>query len=540
MKTSEFSEAQICSILYEQEIGCAGRSCVQNRFIGPVGIPMRYSICLFVIALLLSTLAQAAEKPNILWVYIEDLSPYMGCYGDPINTGHTPAIDAFAQEGVLFKRAYVPAPVCSAARSAMITGVMQTTIGAHHHRSSRSEKLETVVESRRNYLPEGVTTIPQLMKQAGYFTFNSGKDDYNFYYNRDDLYDVGTKPGTQPGANPPPGNFAEHAGSFTQDTWGARPDKNQPWFGQIMLRGGKGDIKYIRDGEMLADDEVPVPPYYPDTEGVRSYWTRHYNNVRGTDARLEELLKLLKEDGELKNTIVFFFSDHGNNQSLRHKQFCYEGGVHVPLIIQGDHPMLKAGTVRDDLVSGLDISVTTLALGGADMPAYLEGRDLFANDFEPRRHVISARDRCDYTIDRIRTVRTDRFRYIRNFYPGRALLQPQYRDRWPITQDLHRLHAEGGLTEYQDAHWFGPRPVEELYDIAADPFQINNLAADPAFVKELLRHRKILEDWISETDDKGQYLENPAQLEYTYRRFTTGKKAFDGSTFSAEYDPFKK
>ncbi len=493
--------------------------------------------CFLIVGLAGALGAAEAKRPNILWIFSEDLSPYMGCYDDPINTGHTPTIDALASRGVLFRRAYMPAPVCSACRSAIITGVMQTTTGTHQHRSSRApgNKIDPKTFIR---LPEGMKTIPELMREAGYFTFNSGKDDYNFYYNRRNLYSVGTRHNYKPGMNGWQGNFARHSGSFTEDTWRARPDKSQPWFGQIMIWGGKAGGKHVRKGEKLAPDDVPLPPYFPDTPAHRKSWTAHYNAVRGADARVQEILDVLKADGELENTIVFFFSDHGNNQSLRHKQFCYEGGVHVPLVIKGDLPSLKPGTVRGDLVSGLDISATTLAMGGAKMPGCLDGRDLFAPDFTPRDFVISARDRCDYTIDRIRTVRTDKFRYIRNFFPERPMLQPQYRDHAATVKDLKRLHAQNKLSDYQEKFWFGLRPKEELYEIAKDPFQMHNLAGDPAFAAELAKHRKILEGWIAKTGDKGQFPEDPVQLKATFDLWKN-RPIFKNAKVNPEYDQFR-
>ena len=490
---------------------------------------------------LLIPLCAGAEdrKPNILWIFSEDLSPYMGCYGDPINQGHTPSIDQFAKDGVLFKRAFMPAPVCSACRSAMITGVMQTTTGTHQHRSSRFSP-GVVPENLRIHLPEGMKTIPELMRAAGYFTFNSGKDDYNFHYDRRDLYMVGNHPDYQAGMNGWQGNASVKAkgGTFIQNSWKLRPDKSQPWFGQIMIWGGKAKNRHVRKGELLADGDVPLPPYFPDTPAHRKSWTTHYNAARGADHQIEQILNLLKEDGEFENTIVFFFSDHGNNQSLRHKQFCYEGGVHVPLMVQGNHPALKAGTVRDDLVLGLDISATTLALGGAEMPDYLDGKDLFAPDHQARTHVISARDRCDYTIDRSRTVRTDKLRYIRNYYPDRPMLQAQYRDNQPTVVDLKRLHQAGELSDYQAKFWFGVRPKEELYDITKDPYQITNLATDPKFKAELERHRKILDDWIAASGDQGEAKEDPAQLKATFDLWKD-KAIFKNAKTNPEYDQFR-
>lgn len=491
--------------------------------------------------LLLAGLLHAKEQPNILWIFSEDLSPYFGCYGDPINKGATPALDAMAEDGVLFTRAFTPAPVCSPARSAIITGVMQTTTGTHQHRSSRAPDGTIVPGHTRIHLPEGMKTIPELMRAAGYFTFNTGKDDYNFHYNRRDLYDYGTKDNYKPGMNGWQGNFAQTdvKRTYVENTWTKRPDKDQPWFGQIMIWGGKAGDRHVREGQKLADDEVPIPPYFPDTPAYRKEWTTHYNAARGADTQVEEILEMLKADGELENTIVFFFSDHGNNQSIRHKQFCYEGGVHIPLIVIGNHPALQAGTVRDELVNALDISATTLAMGGATMPGYLDGQNLFAENYEPVDYIVSARDRCDYTIDHIRTVRSDKLRYIRNFFPDRPLLQAQYRDERPPVTEIKRVRDEGSLTPYQEEHWFGVRPEEELYDIASDPNQINNLADDPRYAEELKRHREILEAWMKETDDQGQYPEDPIQLKATYDLWKD-RPIFKNADTNPEYDQFRE
>ncbi|WP_199600223.1 sulfatase family protein [Gelidibacter salicanalis] len=497
-------------------------------------------LCLILISTLFScnTKAQINKKPNILWVIAEDLSPFMGSYGDSINEGHTPIIDNFASEGVLFKRAYTTAPVCSAARSALITGKMQTTTGTHNHRSNRFKDGEVVPEDLRILLPDDMKTIPELMKKAGYFTFNSGKDDYNFHYNRRALYDVGTKEDYKAGMNGWQGNFAIDYMSVKDYVWNARPDKNQPWFGQVQIMGGKRDAQYVRAGEELGPKDVPLPPYFPDIPSQRKAWTNHYNANRGSDVTFENILKQLEADGELENTVIFFFSDHGSPTSLRHKQFCYEGGMQVPLIIKGSHPGLKAGLVRNDLVSLLDVSATTLALGGVELPGYLDGQNLFSENYKEVQYVIGARDRCDYSIDRIRTVVSDQYRYIRNYYPERPMMQAGYRDDKPIVTDLKKLHDEGKLTAYQDKHWFGDRPVEEFYNLKADPHQINNLAENPEYAVLLKGHSDFLEDWIKETDDKGQYPEDTAQLKATFNLWKD-RPVFREANVNPEYNQFK-
>ncbi|MCL7754595.1 sulfatase [Polaribacter sp. Z022] len=479
------------------------------------------------------------KKPNILWVIAEDLSPFMGAYGDSINIGHTPVIDKLAADGVLFKRAYATAPVCSAARSALITGVYQTTTGTHNHRSSRFTNDSIVPKELQIHLPNEMKTIPELMKKAGYFTFNSGKDDYNFHYDRRALYDVGTKENYKAGMNGWQGNVAIDYMTVKDYVWNARKDKNQPWFGQVQIMGGKKDYKYVRKGEKLATNDVPLPPYFPNIPSQRKAWTLHYNANRGSDVTLEKIIKQLKADGELENTIIFFFSDHGSPTSLRHKQFCYEGGMLIPLIIKGNHPALKAGNVRKDLVSLLDVSATTLALGKAEMPNYLDGQNLFSTNYNENEYVVGARDRCDYTIDKIRTVVSEDYRYIKNYFLDRPMMQAGYRDNKPIVKDLKKLHNEGKLTLYQEEHWFGQRPSEELYDLKKDPHQMNNLALNAAYADVLKKHRTVLEDWIVKTGDKGQHPEDAKQLEATYNLWKD-RPRFKNAKINPEYDQFKK
>ncbi|NNM28142.1 MAG: sulfatase, partial [Akkermansiaceae bacterium] len=396
---------------------------------------------LLLLCVLGSLPAPAAERPNILWIFIEDMSAWIDCYGDKVNKGKTPAIDGLAAKGVRFTRCYVPCPVCSPCRSAMITGAYQTTTGLHNHRSSRSE-------AGAIQLPEGVTTVPEIFRRHGYATFNAGKDDYNFAYDRADLYSL---PGMR-------------KSSF--DAWRKVPG-GTPWFGQIQLRGGKSNTAKWKD--KVDPSTVTPPPYVPDNGLFRKWHAHHFDTVRRTDAETNTIMENLREDGLLDNTIIFWFTDHGNNHSLRGKQFCSELGTHVPLIVVGPDERLRPGSVRKDLVSTLDIPATSLALAGIDIPAYFDGANLFAPDFKPREHVISARDRCDYTIDRIRSVRTDRFRYIRNFLTDRPLLQPQYRDNRDYTRFLRQGHADGTLPKLTEEIFFGPRPAEELYETGMDP-----------------------------------------------------------------------
>ena len=431
-----------------------------------------------------------AKRPNILWITAEDMNPWMSCYGETLLK--TPNFDAMAAGGVRFERAYVPAPVCSACRSGIITGTMQTTLGVHNHRSSRSNATKPEhKELGMIHLPKGVKTVPELFQAAGYETFNEGKTDYNFVYDNSALYSV---------AN-----------------WGEAQAKGKPWFGQIQLKGGKNGKAVLSKADSTPVDpaDVTIPPYYPDAPEFRQAYADHYACVLGTDQSVGGILARLKADGLLENTVVFFYSDHGAPPLLRHKQFCYEGGVRVPLLVSwaGNQAAVRRnGAVRGDLVSGIDIAVSSLALAGIDIPDHMEGRNLFAPDHEKRQFVICARDRCDFTIERIRAVVTKRFKYLRNSLTDRPYLQPQYRDGQVLMKTWKALRDEGKLTPAAAVFVGDRRPAEEFYDLDNDPDEVHNLVGDPKFAKELQRHRDILTGWIKETGDKGQHTESPEGL----------------------------
>jgi len=432
--------------------------------------------------------AAAQDRPNVLWLYVEDLCDWLGCYGDEL--AQTPTLDALAARGARFERAYMPAAVCSPTRSAVITGCWQNRIGVHNHRSSRTEDDQIA-------LPEGVRTLPERMRDAGYYTFNRGKLDYNFTHDPKQLYDV---------------HVADMNFDRLRDVaslWRGAAAAGKPFFGQLQLRGGKN-----RSEAVLDPAKVEVPPYYPDTPSVRAEIAHHYDVIAKTDREVKRVLAALQKDGLLDKTVVFFFSDHGYRMH-RHKQFLYEGGLKVPLLIAG--PGVPAG-VRSDLVSGVDLAATVLAMAGVAAPDALDSRDLFAADYR-RPYVFSTRDRCDYTIDRVRAVVSERFRYIRNELPERPYMQPQYRDSWAITKELRAMAANGELDATQMRFYGKARPAEELYDLGEDPHQVRNLVDSQIHRGPLLLHRAILDNWIRTTGDKGQEPEPEAGLRAALERW---------------------
>lgn len=474
------------------------------------------------------------QKPNILWIFLEDTAPLLSAYGETLI--NTPNIDSLAKKGVLYTNVIMPAPVCSASRSSIITGVMATTLGTQNHHSSRTKKSEI-------HLSKGFKTIPEIFKKAGYFTFNNGKDDYNFVYDRLDLYSQDYKVHPLYGKSGVRLDLAE------------LKDK-QPFFGQIQMYGGKEIFSSTfkqRVKTPVDRSKIKLPPYLPNHPVIVEEYANHLDAIQITDDKVGQIIKKLKTDNVLNNTIVFFFSDHGMRMT-RNKQFLYDGGLQVPLIIADftrKNPNFKPGTKNSNLISGLDLGTSSLALAGIKIPDYMEGENIFSS--EEREYVISTRDRCDFTIDRIRSVRTKDFKYIKNFMTDRPYTQPTYMDVDGIqfVRTMHQLYANKKLNAIQERFMSKERPSEELYDLKNDPYELHNLANDPNYKDTLNKYATILNDWIKKTDDKGQYPEDEENLKLMlgiwgkhavnpeYKTLREKYPNLAGSQFYLKSEPFK-
>lgn len=436
--------------------------------------------------------SEKPRRPNIVWIIPDDMSANFSCYGE--TAIKTPNVDRLAASGLLFKHAYVTAPVCSTCRSAFITGMYQTTINAHHHRSGRGKlKIE---------LPEYVKLVPKLFQEAGYHTSitgwpgrkgRPGKTDYNFEW------DPSVYSGTD---------------------WNQRK-QGQPFFAQVHTPGGKLRGRDATGWEKIAEaaekkfgrrtslDLVKLPPYYPAHPDIVRDWAAYLDSVRMTDAMVGEVVARLEREGVRENTLVLFMTDHGISHG-RGKQFLYDEGLHVPLVISG--PGIKAGEVRMDLVEHIDIAALSLAAAGIDVPEWMQAQDILAPDYRPRDAVFSARDRCDETVDHIRSVRTKDYKYIRNFLPKRPYLQPNaYKDAKAILIALRSMHADGKLNDAQQLIMRRERPREELYDLANDPHEIHNLAGQENHASTLRKLRGQLDAWMESTGDRGRQPE-PAKM----------------------------
>ncbi len=434
----------------------------------------------------------SSTRPNILWISAEDLSPDLGSYGDTYS--RTPNLDRLAWQGARYTNAFSSAPVCAPSRSAMITGMYPTTIGSLHMRSKAVP-------------PPGIKAFTEYLRAAGYYCTNNAKTDYNF---------------EAPPSNRPPDTVWDETSRSAH--WRNRPDKSQPFFAvfnhEVTHEGQvrSDDATYSKNTAALKPEEfhdpakAVLPPYYPDTPVVRKTWARYYDLITALDYQITKLLNQLEEDGLADNTIVFFWGDHGRGLT-RGKRWVYDSGIRVPLIVRWPGK-IKPGTVDDRMVSLMDLGPTVLSLAGVKVPEHMQGQAFLGEQAKPREYIFAHRDRMDETYDMMRAVRDKRYKYIKNFHPGRPYAQYiAYMDEMPILKEMRRLYKDhmnaldpnyGKALNQTQLIFFKPeKPPEELYDTTVDPHEVNNLAGSPQHQEVLKRMRAVLDKWQKETKDLG-------------------------------------
>ncbi len=422
------------------------------------------------------------EPMNILWLISEDTSPDLSCYGNPHVS--TPNLDQLASEGMRFENVYATCPVCSPVRSAFMTGMHQTFIDAHQHRDNDPDPL-----------PDLVQVITTYFREAGFFVSNGSGDDP-------------TRPGKTDW------NFTIDYDAFDGTDWRQRKE-GQHFFSQFNFR--LTHRPFERDEfRPIAADDVTAPPYYPDHPITRRDWANYLESLQVLDKQIGDMLARLEKDGLAENTIVVYFGDHGRPM-VRDKQWLYEGGIRVPMIIRWPGK-IKGGTVNKDLVSLIDLAPTCLDAIGETPPEHLQGIDIF-NRRQKRDYVFAARDRCDGTIDRIRCVRDKQYKLIRNFYPERPYTQfnGYKKYRYPVLTLMQILHREGKLTPEQAHFMADTRPEYELYDLRNDPHELSNLADDADYADVRVRLENALNEWLA-TYDTATYPESAEQREYAIEK----------------------
>ncbi|MDR1156499.1 MAG: sulfatase-like hydrolase/transferase [Bacteroidales bacterium] len=415
------------------------------------------------------------KLPNILWITTEDNSPFLGCYGDSFAT--SPNLDKLASQGFLYTHAYANAPVSAPTRNTILTGIYACS-GGHHHMRSRYDKSDVI------------HCYPELLRQAGYYCTNNSKEDYNI--------------------NPEQTKGIWDESSKTAHYGNRKP--GQPFFAVFNSTiSHESSIHKSIPTEQLRHDpqKVKLPPYHPDTPEMRHDWAQYYDKIEDMDAWAGTVLKELEESGEAENTIVIYYGDHGGVLP-RSKRFTCESGTRVPFLVRIPekykylYPAEQPGTKVDRLISFVDLAPTLLSIVGSPIPDWMQGNAFLGKQksADPG-YVFMFRGRMDERYDMTRSLRDKQYRYIRNYMPHRIYGQHNnYQWQAPSMQSWERAFLAGQCNEVQSIFW-NPKPAEELYDTENDPWEVRNLAGNPAYRETLERMRAALNAQVNEILDTG-------------------------------------
>ena len=445
---------------------------------------------------------QSDAPTNVVWIVADDLGDQLGCYGT--RGVRTPNIDRLASQGIRFTNAFSSAPVCSASRSALITGVSQTAIGAQHHRTLNKQAL-----------PDGIEPLPAILAGHGVASFNgnfnlsrNGKTDYNFKWPGPPLY--------------------TGADFFSATTL--------PFFAQVQIY--EPHRSFSKDGVPSRELILEVPPWLPDVPLVRADEAGYLASIEILDRKVGRILDRIEKQGLAGNTVVIFLGDHGRPQ-VRGKQWLYDAGLHVPLIIRWPG-VVPPGSENSELVSLIDLAPTTLAVMGLPRPHWMHGRVLVGPQTQdPVQAIFAARDRCDETVDVIRCVRSNEYTYIRNLMPEKSWMQGNaYKDRqYPVRSLLRSFQEEGVLSGVPETWMSASKPSEELYDRRSDPDELINLADDPAYLDARIELGTQLDAWMLRCGDPGIVPEEEAILAQATQR---AERARERTIKKIGFDPVKE
>lgn len=456
---------------------------------------------LFVILLFIVTMSMAQDKPNILWIVSEDNSPFIGAYGDVNAT--TPNIDALATQGILYENAYCTAPVCAPSRSTLITGMYPPSIGTENMRSEYA-------------VPSFVKFFPAYLKDAGYYTSNNAKKDYNTIDQPEVWNESGNKASYKNRKEGQP-FFAVFNINTSHESSIFRQDAKRRMMAQFQNKP-IDSVQAPPDKPLVHDPEkITLPPYLPPLPEIKADWAAYYDRITEMDAEVGELLKQLEEDGLAENTIVFYYADNGGVLG-RSKRFVFESGLHIPLVIRFPEKYKQwapgvAGSRVTRLVDFTDFAATVLSLAGIQPPAYLQGQAFLGQyaSAKERDIVFGFRGRMDERFDLVRSIRDKQYRYVKNFMPHRIYGQNvQFLWLASSMQAWEKAYNEGKLNEIQSA-FFRPKPAEELYDLTKDPDNIHNLASQKEYKPILEALRKQQQQLLLNIKDVGLIPEAAAE-----------------------------
>ncbi len=414
----------------------------------------------------------ASKRPNIVWIVVHDVhAPLLGCYGNPL--AKTPALDAMARDGIRFTNAFTTTPVCAPSRFALMTGAYPSACAPAHQQRAAAK------------VPDALQPLPLHMRASGYYCTNNVFTDYNMAADEDAMWDECS--------------ITAH--------WRNRPT-GKPFFCVYNYLITHEMNAFGRAKPITDPAAVKLPAFLPNTPEIREVLARNVDMINRQDVAVAHLLDELRADGLADETFVFFLADHGGIHP-RSKRYCYDDGLHVPLIVQVPAAWKAlvhspVGAPNNELISHVDMAPTTLALAGVPVPKTMMGRAFLGARVSPKRsYAFSMRDRMDERYDLVQSARDERYRYIRNYNPQRLYGEHEtYEWQSVAYQSWESAYLAGTLNAAQEAFWH-PKPVEELYDMTVDPESVHNLAGDPAHGAQLLKMRRSLDDHLLTINDNG-------------------------------------
>ena len=437
------------------------------------------------------------EKYNVVWIVVEDQSQYFfPTYGnDEISL---PNLESLANESLVFENMYATYPVCAPARSSIITGMYPSSIGTHNMRAyngnreirgmkndfnpcSESES-ELDIPYYSSNLAEQIPSFPEILRENNYYTTNNSKRDYNFKIS-ENVWDE----------------------SSNNADWSNR-SPNQPFFSVFNFAITHESSIWRRDSDKLLvnPDDLYIPPFFPNDSLTRHSYAVNYSNLILVDRQIGNLIERLKNENLYDSSYIFFYSDHGG-PFPRHKRSLKDTGVKVPFYVK-QPKNLREKTNTDQLLSFVDLAPTVLSILNLEIPSVYQGLAFLGSQKskKSREFVFTASDRFDEEYDRVRSIRTKKYKYIKNYNLEKShALDLCYRNQMPLMRHLNTLFLQKKLNEFQSLWFREPRYSEELYDLENDPFEINNLSLNDNYENELIYHRNLMNDWMKEIDDLG-------------------------------------
>ena len=445
------------------------------------------------------------ERPNFVWIISEDNSKHFLKIFD--DTGaETPNIEKLATSGIVFDRAFSNAPVCSVARTTLITSCYGPRIGTQFHRRAKLAAM-----------PKGLKMFPTYLREAGYFTTNRQKKDYNAVEN-EGVWDMS--------------NRKAH--------WSRRA-KGQPFFHKVSFAMSHESSLHFpaKLMETKKTDTDPasvfVPPVHPKTDTFKYTYARYHDKIMEIDRRVGEVVAQLKSDGLLEDTFVFYFGDHGGVLPGS-KGYANERGLHVPLVVRIPENFKhlvnqENGSRTKGFVSFIDFGPTLLNLAGVKIPAQVDGKpflgkNISEKDLASRNSTFGYADRFDEKYDLVRTIRVGDFKYVRNYQPFNFDgLHNNYRYKMAAYKEWRQLYEAGKLKDVEK-QFFESRPAEALYDLSSDPYETKNLATSEPHSEKTAELRELLQAKVKSLPDLSFYpesflvdnvLDNPVEYGQTHK-----------------------